>query len=407
MKKRIIMFMLFIGMMGALAAKADVNPTLMVVGLIGMALFAKPIEGVFTAGAGSTETAAIAKWAGQYSKTFLAQTLNKLDLLKDMAVDRNVSRFGKLLPKFIAQGGLRPLDTSVNGREGIERNWGGRKLFVYDAMKIFSIYPDDLIVNFQSDMLAPGAVQIPFAQWVWEKEFEKLGAELNDNAYLAEYAGTAALYNNAIVYTFSATVPVYVKFGTFLDIYKLVSTTTAGQSPTNTPAKWTKINEKAVATGIGTIIANEITATTLAPIVTGAITNANALTKFEQMYNAMTAAHKAKGGVVRVSPDVFRKYIEHERSIYGNTVASPEFGDGKKYIYGTGKKWEIRECTWMNASQRIIMTQFENLNFGTNLVDMPGITKQVETLHGYDAVAKFLVGFEISDLENLYVNDQA
>jgi hypothetical protein len=407
MKTKIIKMLLFIGIMSALAFKANVNPTVMVVGLVGMALFANPSDGIFTAGPGSTETAAIAKWAGMYSKRFLAQTLNGLDLLKDMAVDRQVSRHGKLLPKFVAQGGLRPLDTSVTARSGAERNWSGRKLFVYDAMKIFSIVPDDLILTFQSDMLAPGAVQIPFAQWVWQREFEKLGQELNDNSYLAEYAGDAAAYDDGAAYTYSASVPVYIKFGTLSDIYKLVSTTTAGQSPTTHPAKWTKINEKAVSTGIGTIIAKEITASALTPIVTGAITNSNALTKVELMYNGMTVAHRNKGGVVRVSPDVFRKYLEHERSTYGNTVASPEFGDGKKYVYGTGKKWEIRECTWMNASQRIIMTQFDNLNFGTNLVDLPGITKQVETLHGYDAVAKFLVGFEISDLENLYVNDQA
>jgi|NOAtaT_7_FD_contig_71_3466616_length_2517_multi_5_in_0_out_0_3 hypothetical protein len=407
MKTKII-GLLLLGIISSIVSQATGFNLFLSTALVGgLAYFSQPLHGLTLMGPGSTEITAIAKWAGMYSKQFLSQMLNGLDLLKDMSVDRQVSRHGKLLPKFKAQAGLRPLDTSVNARDGGEREWSGRKLFVYDAMKIFSIIPDDLISSFQSDMLAPGATQIPFAQWVWQKEMEKLSAEINDNSYLAEYAGDAALFNAASVYTFSASVPVYVKFGPLRDIYKLLSTTTAGQSPDTHPAKWQKINASAIATGIGTIIAKEIAASALTPITTGAITNTNALTKVEQMYNAMTVPHKNKGGVIRVSPDVYRKYVEHERSVYGNTVSSPEFGDGKKYVYGTGKKWELRECTWMGASQRIIMTQFENIAFGTNLVDMPGITKTVETLHGYDAVAKFLVGFEIADLENLYVNDQA
>jgi hypothetical protein len=407
MKTKII-GLLLLGIISSIVSQATGFNLFLSTALVGgLAYFSQPLHGLTLMGPGSTEITAIAKWAGMYSKQFLSQMLNGLDLLKDMSVDRQVSRHGKLLPKFKAQAGLRPLDTSVNARDGGEREWSGRKLFVYDAMKIFSIIPDDLISSFQSDMLAPGATQIPFAQWVWQKEMVKLSAEINDNSYLAEYAGDAALFNAASVYTFSASVPVYVKFGPLRDIYKLLSTTTAGQSPDTHPAKWQKINASAIATGIGTIIAKEIAASALTPITTGAITNTNALTKVEQMYNAMTVPHKNKGGVIRVSPDVYRKYVEHERSVYGNTVSSPEFGDGKKYVYGTGKKWELRECTWMGASQRIIMTQFENIAFGTNLVDMPGITKTVETLHGYDAVAKFLVGFEIADLENLYVNDQA
>lgn len=409
MKTKLTIGLLLLGIISSIVSNATGLNLYFSTALVGgIAYFTKPVyTGLYTMDPGSTNVSAIAKWAGMYSKQFLAQMLNSLDLLKDMSVDRMVSRHGKLMPKFTAQGGLRPLDTSVNSRGGVEREWSGRKLFVYDAMKIFSIVPDDLIESFQSDMLAPGATQIPFAQWVWQHEMNKLAAEINESSYLAEYAGNAPLFNAATVYTFAAATPVYVKFGPLRDIYKLLSTTTAGQSPDTHPAKWQKINASAIANGIGTILAKEISASAIAPVATGAITNANALTKFEQMYNAMTVPHKNKGGVVRVSPDVYRKYIEHERSIYGNTVASPEFGDGKKYIYGTGKKWEIRECTWMNASQRIIMTQFDNLAFGTNLVGIPGITKTVETLHGYDSVAKFLIGFEIADLENLYVNDQA
>lgn len=356
----------------------------------------------------TTEIAAIAKWAGLYSKQFLGQMLNGLDIYQDLAVDRMVSRHGKLLPKFTAQGGLRPLNTNIESNGAAERSWSGRKLFVYDAMKIFTIVPEDLIPSFQSDMLAPGAKEIPFAQWVWMKEMEKLASEINDNFYFADYAGDATAYDSGTAYTYSAGTPTYKTFGDLSDIYKLLSTTTAGQSPATHPAKWLKVNASAIATGPGTIIAKEIAASTLSVVsaASGAITSSNYLDKEEAMFKSMTVAHRNKGGLVRLSPDLYKKRLDHMKTAYPMELGK-DSGDGKMYVWGSGKKWEVRECSWMGSSQRIIMTQFDNMIIGTNIAATPGITKTVETLHGYKSVAKFLIGSEIADLENLYVNDQS
>jgi hypothetical protein len=124
------------------------------------------------------------------------------------------------------------------------------------------------------------------------------------------------------------------------------------------------------------------------------------------MYNAMTVAHRNKGGIFRVSYDVYYKYCLQEASKF-SFAANPDSADGVKYVWGSAKKWEIRPCTWMGTSQRIIATQFENIQVGTNLAETPGISNMVPTLHGYKAVSKFLIGSEIADLESLYVNDQA
>lgn len=351
----------------------------------------------------STDVAAIAKWAGMYGKIMINQTLNGLDILKDVAVDRLVSRNGKLLPKFSAQGGMRPLNTNIeeNGRK--ERTYSGRKLFVFDGMKLFKIIPDDLRASYLSDMLQPGAKEIPFAQWVWEREREKLASEINDNSYFSKKVN-AVDYDAADSYVANTD---YIVFGATEDIYKCVTNAAAGESPLTHPAKWELVNEKVtLGDGFGTIIASEIAAGNLPVIATGAINSSNALDKLEMMYKSITVAHRNKGGLFRVAPDVFRAYIDHERDVFGST-ATPDSGDGKKYIYGSGKKWEIRECTWMGESGRVIATQFDNLQVGTNLQDNPGLTNIVQTLHGYKAVAKFLFGMEIADLENLYVNDQA
>lgn len=362
------------------------------------ALFATP----------TTNVDAIAKWAGLYSKTMLSQMLNGLDIFKDFQVDRLVSRHGKLLPKFTASGGLRPLDTNVeeNGRQ--ERSIGGRKLMVYDAMKLFKIIPEELIESYLSDMIAPGAKEIPFAQWVWMKEMEKLSSEINDNFYFADYAGDAGAWDSGATYTYSASVPTYKKFGDDNSIYKLLSSTTAGQSPATHPAKWQEVNASSIVTGFGTLIADLISASSLTPVsaAAGSITTSNAMDKIEAIYKAMTVAHRNAGGVIRVSYDVFSKYLTHERSVFPYE-AGKDSGDGERYVWGSAKKWKIMPVTSMGASQRIIATQFNNLVVGTNLQETPGVTKTVDILHGYKSVAKFLLGAEIGDLETLYVNDQA
>lgn len=347
---------------------------------------------------------AIAKWAGKYDRQMIGQMLNGLDVFRDLRVDRNVSRHGKLLPKFTAENGLRPLDVNVeeNGRK--ERTLGGRKLFVYDAMKLFKIVPEELIESFLSDMIAPGAKDLPFAQWFWQREMEKLGSEINDNFYSSEYHADADDYSASATYTAGD----YIKF-TDDNYYKCVTDTNAGESPTSHAAKWTEVNALVCFDGPGKIIADEITASNLSASTTGALSVSNAMEKIEILYNDMTEAHRNKGGVVRLSWDNYRNYVKHERSVFGNT-ATPDSADGRKYVEGSGKKWEIVPQSWMAGSGRVILdVDGNNLRAGTNLVGdrPPSIGKIVPTVHGYKTSAKMLLGFQIADLECLYVNDQA
>jgi hypothetical protein len=350
----------------------------------------------------ATEFEAIAKWAGDNDKKIIAQVLNGLDFVPDMRVIRNVSGHGMLLPKMTVAKGIRPLDLAIENPNATNRTFSGRKLFAYPFMKIITMIPEEVRASFADRGLDPKATEIPLAQFVWEGEFAKIASELNDSAYLNEYHGDAADFDAGVDYALGA----YVVFGEHRNIYKAIADPAAGESPATHPAKWEEVNSMVIADGIGTIIAEEITATNITPIVTGAIDNTNALDKIELMYKDMTAAHRKLGGVVRVGADVFRAYIEHEKAEFPN-AANPDFGDGRKYVYGSGKKWEIREANWMGDSGRVIMTQKENLVFGTNLEsDQNKIANIIKTLHGYKAIVKGLAGFQISDLETLYVNDQ-
>ncbi len=352
-----------------------------------------------------TAVTAVTKFAGQFSKTLLMQTLNGLDVFSQLKVDRNVSRHGKLLPKITVNAGMRPLDTDVDRNKGVERTLGGRKLFVNDCMKIFRFVPEEVIETYMSDMLAPGAKVIPFAQFFWQAEMQKLASEINDNFYLSSFHGDAAAFDASATYADGD----YVKYT--LDgynyFYQANAATTAGQSPITTTAKWDLVNSVVCFDGPGTILSAEITDSNITPIVTGALTNTNAYTKTEDMYDVIPVAVRNKGGKIRMSHDVFRKYLKDERAKY-SPIAYPGMGNEKKEIYGDGGKWMIEPATWMGGSQRIIFdSQGQNLCAGTNLAGTPGVTKSVETLHGTDNVAKFTLGSQIADLEVLFVNDQA
>lgn len=353
----------------------------------------------------ASDFAAITKYAGQFDRQLVSQMLNGLDFLDQVRVMRKASAHGVLLPKMTVSKGIRPLNLNVEDPKGKNRSFSGRKLYIYGGMKIITIVPEEARQTFMDEQLDPNAKELPFAKWVWEKEMEKISQEINDNIYLGKYKGDSADWDAAAAYTGGTD---YVNFGEV--IYKCVTTTTAGQSPTTHPAKWEDVDDAVISEGWGSIIATEITAGNIAGanlITTGAITTANALTKTELMYNGMTSAHRKLGGSFRMGPDLYAAYIEHERTTYPS-AANPNFGDGKKYIYGSSKKWEIEECSWMGDSGRVIVTQKNNLAFGTNLEsDMNKIGKTVDTLHGTKSIVKWQQGCEISDLETLYVNDQA
>lgn len=351
----------------------------------------------------ATDFAAITKYAGQYDKQLIAQALNGMDFISQVRTIRKASSHGVLLPKMTVNGGIRPLNLNVEAPKGANRNFSGRKLYVYGGMKIITINPEEARGSFMDEMLDPKAKEIPFAQWIWEQEMKKISSEINDNIYLSDYNADAAAWDAGDAYA----VGDYVNFEE--SIYKAVAITVAGESPTTAAAKWEEVDNVVISKGWGTIIADEIDGGNIAGanlIATGAISNANALDKFELMYKGMSQTHRKLGGTFKVASDVYRAYVEHERSEFGN-VATPDFGDGTKFIYGSNKKWAIEECSWMGDSGRVIATQKNNLAFGTNLEgDANTIAKTIETLHGYKSVVKWLQGCEISDLETLYVNDQ-
>lgn len=349
------------------------------------------------------DVVAIKNYAGKYDSNLIGQMLNGLDIANDVKVIRNIKTALNLTKLTIANG-FRPLNTSVEEGTKPGRKYTGRKLEPKGGMKIFEVIPEELRETWMGEMLDPNAKDVPFAQWVWEREFEKLGDEINENIYLSTFQADADAFDAADTYA----VGDYVNFNE--TIYKCITITTAGQSPTSHPAKWTNVNGLVVCDGPGTLIAKAITDGDLAPVVTGAITSVNAVAKLRLVYAEAPVALRKKAMVMWVSYDVFDKYKDDYVTRYGegNSIASGVMDTEKLFLFGSSRRCEIRPCTWMGDSQRIILTIADNFLMGTNqLSDMNSIGKTVDTLHGFKAICKFLIGFQFADLEVLFVNDQA
>ena len=351
-----------------------------------------------------------AKHIGPFTRDRMKSILLGMDFFKDNRVIRNASRKGTLIPDLEIAQGTRPLDKLVNSRSGTQRTLRGQILKVYDGMKIVNYAPADFREAFLNDML-DGKLQktMPEWQWFWSAEIEALAAELNQNFYLSTYQANAAAWDALATYTAGQ----YVNFNT--DIFICVSNTSAGESPTTHPAKWGLRNHLVQYNGWGTLIAAYITDSTIpaANIVqAGAITTSNAVEEIEEGYKALPVAVQMAGGVVKVSPDVYQKYLTREKAVYPYAL-DQSMGDGKKYIYGSAKRWEIKECSWMGNSQRVIYdVRNSQLVVGTNMIGTsddyaPHVTDPVIGLHDATYAMKYLLGGEIAQPRHFYCGDQA
>ena len=408
----LIMVLLLAGMAQSFGASSGIeilqaltHPAVTIPGIIGVAsLGGSSLLGVFMADPAS-DVSALSAYAGTYAKQLVSTMLNSLDVVNDIKVIRNL-RSDHTLTKISINAGIRPTNVNVTGATGSNRAFSERTISMKGGMKIFSIVPEELRSTFMSDMLDPKADQLPFSQYVWDAEFAKLGDEINESIYLADYNADASAWASGSTYSAND----FVNFGE--DIWEANATTSAAESPTTHPAKWDKRNAESITTGLGTIIATEVAASAITPVTTGAVSASTAYGDLQDVWRNLPIAmqKKSMNPTIYVSYDVFQKYLDNVETLFGNGNIEEleESKGGDVYLRKTAKRCKIVPCTWMGSSQRIIATPSENLVMGTNnLDDFNGIGKNVPTLHGFDAICKYMLGFQIQDLAAISVNDQA
>lgn len=153
--------------------------------------------------------------------------------------------------------------------------------------------------------------------------------------------------------------------------------------------------------GFGTIIANEILAAHLTPIVTGAITSANAVEQVELVAGQLPAWMRDFGFIIHCSYNVFDKYKARYRSLNAYGFKPNEAG---QYTID-GMNGVLMPQAMMGNSQRLIATVANNLVVGT---DNESIEVHASLRRNIIEVRQMMpLGVQIQDLESLYVNDQA
>jgi hypothetical protein len=155
--------------------------------------------------------------------------------------------------------------------------------------------------------------------------------------------------------------------------------------------------------GLNKIVSDEITAANLSPVVTGAITQANAVESLETFFEVVPEEWRETPFKMFVSPQIKHWYNKDYRAKFGAVSHNNEFD--KKFIEGTN--CEIVSSPGLNGSQRIHLTPAWNIFWGTDLVtDMGNV--DVERNHWtLDIMMSFKVGVQIGALKYYWVNDQA
>lgn len=115
------------------------------------------------------------------------------------------------------------------------------------------------------------------------------------------------------------------------------------------------------------IIADAITATTLTPVATGAITSSNAVAKFREMWAAVDTAYKDGGVDIFCSYSTYDNYRINYKDTYKVDPAFIQVTDagyqGVQYELAGGNA-QIIPIAGMGTSGRVVITPRENLHYG-------------------------------------------
>lgn len=162
--------------------------------------------------------------------------------------------------------------------------------------------------------------------------------------------------------------------------------------------------------GLLKVVSNAITATKITPVVTGAITQATAREKFEQVFDAVDVDYQAEELVALCSPELARFYKRDYRTEFGAANDYQGMNKEDEQILMDGTNCLITPIPGMAGSQRIIVTTPDNLARvvdGEAEIDNLNLTfvrnrREIEVMGDF----KFGVGFPI--IEGLvWANDQA
>lgn len=154
------------------------------------------------------------------------------------------------------------------------------------------------------------------------------------------------------------------------------------------------------------IVSDEITATNITPIVTGAITAANVIDKVELTYDGLGEAYKNTPTIIKCSPTIFDWYNRRYRLDYGANQNYEGMKRGRILLDGT--MCELVREPGLAGSQRLLASVKDNFVYGVDSAS--GYSMDVQK---FDRSLKILIdlkaGVQFAQIgaNALAVNDQA
>ncbi len=345
--------------------------------------------------------AALSGYVGKYEKKLFSTLVKTLSAAIMMMVMPDIK--SKLrLTKLRVLNGAKPYSVDFSGSDA-DLVYSQRDLEVNTGKRELQIDVEQFRQTWLSELQAKGVnpTDLPLAAYVWDQVFKNLAADIETNTvYLGLGPSGIADYNAASTYSAGAKIRFQNNY------YLCVSSTTAGQSPSTHAAKWQLANSRFLAKGIGTIIAEEITAGNLSPVSIGSIAASTAKAQFDSFARSMPAEYQAAGFNIYCSRDNWWKFNDDYEDKVGKFVQLN--AEGYSLLSGFGDRVKIIPANWMGNSGRLIATPMENLLMGVDsMSDMNNVRIFAPTDWSIKAGIAFRLGFQIRDLDAIKVSDVA
>jgi hypothetical protein len=155
------------------------------------------------------------------------------------------------------------------------------------------------------------------------------------------------------------------------------------------------------------IVADEITATNIAPVVTGAITSSNVVDKIELTHDALGEAYKNGASIMKCSPTIFAWYVRKYRLDFGGNTDYAGMPKNRRRVLIDGTNCELVAEPGFGTSQRLVSSRADNFVYGVDStsgynVDVQKFDRQLKVLIDFKAG----VQFKQIHARGLAVNDQ-
>lgn len=365
-----------------------------------------------TSGAAFTanpDVSALSTYAGQYEKQLYSTLINGMDFMNRKHFDVMLNVKSKVkLTKLKVTANVRPYSstehmqgTSVYTGRDLETRRGKSEMSI-EVLK----YRDTWMNEVLKGEINP--TEIPFAQYFWNQYMLEIGTEINNRTiYFGFDTADAVAFDAGDTYAAGDYIT-YTPAGGVLHYYKCLATTTAGQDPEDTPAKWQIYDAEAFFPGFKSYIDAAITAGSLTEISSGVVNSgATALAAMKEVYRSLPAPYKNVVTEMYVSSTDFEYLMDGISDKYLQYAGKVEGATGILYLPDTDMKCKVINATWLNGSRRIIATPYSNLLFGTNvLADFSKFNIVQSSLWTIKIGVVFEGGVQIRDLAAMAIGDQ-